>query len=441
MTEGGRTKMGLLEAVAIGVGTMIGASIFSIFGVGVQIAGPNLPEAMVLSSLLALLVAYSYTRLSSRITSDAGPIEFMLRGLGDNVATGTMSILILMSYVVSISLFLKGFTGYFLPFVGLRSSFLSMALTETAVISCFVMLNFLGSRIVGRAELVIVAVKVLILALLVASGVFLIDSARLAPQFSGQHSTGTFFAMSIFFLSYMGFGLITNASEDIRNPKKNVPKAIYMSIAFVTLVYVLVSATVIGDLPLAQIVQAKENALAVAARPALGGAGFVILTLGALFSISSALNATLYGGANISYTLAKEGELPEVFERKVWFGPTEGLFITAGAGLLLAIFVDLSGIAAITSSIFIAIYLFVFISHYRLRHEVGGNGFIIIGSLVIVSATFLVLMYYQYTQDRLIPLLIAVIFLGAFLFECAYRRVSGRRMRHRGDSDVGGPDA
>jgi amino acid transporter len=420
--------MGLLEAISIGVGTMIGASIFSIFGVGVDIAGPNLPIALVLSSLLALMVAYSYSKLSSKITSNAGPIEFMIKGIGDNLGTGTMSILILMSYIVSISLFLKGFAGYFLPFVGISTGFFSMAVTETVVISVFIILNFLGTKAVGRAEFIIVGIKVLILGLLVVAGIWFTDTSRLIPETSGKYSTGTFFAASIFFLSYMGFGLITNASEEIKNPKKNVPRAIFISIFIATAVYVFVSVVVIGNLPLNNIIQAKENALAEAAKPSLGSIGFTILSLGALFSISSALNATLYGGANISYTLAKEGELPEVFERKLWFKSNEGLFITASLGLLLAIFINMGGIAAITSSVFIIIYLFVFISHYRLRKRVGGSRVFIIISFIVVLLTFFILMYQQITENLLIFFIIIALFVGSFIFEFIYRSFTHREL-------------
>ena len=423
--DGGR-KIGLLEAVSIGVGTMIGASIFSVFGVGVKIAGPNLPIAFLISSILALMVAYSYSKLSSKIISNAGPIEFLIKGIGDNTWTGTMSILILFSYIVSISLFLKGFAGYFLPFVGLKVNFISMAVTETAIISIFVMLNFFGARTVGKTELFIVGIKVLILGILIVSGIFFLDSSRITPQITGKYSSGTMFAASIFFLSYMGFGLITNASENIRDSKKNVPRAIFISILIATLIYVMVSIVVIGNLPLSDIISANENALAEAARPSLGRFGFTILSIGALFSISSALNATLYGGANISYSLAKEGELPEFFERKVWFSSTEGLFITAVLGLVIAIFVDLGGIAAITSSVFISIYLFVFISHFRLRKRVGGNPVLIVIGFVSVTISFIILMYMQITEQPLIFVMILVIFLLSFIIEVFYRRRTGR---------------
>ena len=116
MTE----KMGLWGAISIAVGTMIGASIFSVFGLGARIAGHNLPLVFVLSGGVALLVAYSYAHLGARIVSNAGPIEFILRGMGDGLTTGALSILMWLTYVVSIALFAKGFSGYLLPLLHLQ---------------------------------------------------------------------------------------------------------------------------------------------------------------------------------------------------------------------------------------------------------------------------------------------------------------------------------
>ena len=126
--------------------------------------------------------------------------------------------------------------------------------------------------------------------------------------------------------------------------------------------------------------------------PFLGGFGFLLISIEALFSISSALNATIFGGANIAYSLAKDGELPEVFERKIWFKSREGLYITAGLGLLFALFFDLGAIASITSTVFTVIYIFVLISHLQLQKEYGGNRRLLFINLIILSIVFAALM-------------------------------------------------
>ncbi len=418
--------IGLWEAVAMAVGTMIGASIFSIFGVGAELAKNDLPIAFLLSGAYALIVAYSYAKLSPYIVSNAGPIAFILKGIGDNLFTGMLSILMWLTYVVSVALFARGFAGYALPLMGLQITHAGIAITATGVVLLFTVLNFFGSHAVGKAELYIVIVKLGILGVFVAAGAMTIQRSLIQPSLNTAHLNGLLHASVLFFLSYMGFGLITNASEHIRNAKKIVPRAIYISVAIVIVVYVSVSLVAVGNLTIPQLTAANENALAIAAEPFLGRAGFLLISIGALFSISSALNATLYGGANVSYALAKDGELPAVFERKVWFGSVEGLYITAALSIALAILVDVGGIAALNSTIFTSIYIFVLISHYRLARHVGGSRLLILINLAIISAVFCLLIFYQWQTDRTVLFLTIGTFTGALLLETVFRYMGKR---------------
>lgn len=403
------------------VGTMIGASIFSIFGLGAEIAGQDLPLAFLLSGFYALIVAYSYAILGSKIISNAGPIAFILKGIGDNIITGTLSILLWFTYIISISLFVKGFAGYFLPFVHIESTAIAIGIVEVVVISFFTALNFMGSKAVGKAEFYIVLTKLSILLIFILAGFITINWTNVQPVLDAAHTNGLINGSIIFFLSYMGFGLITNASENMKNPQKNVPLAIFISIFLVMLFYVLISVVTLGNLPLQDIIKAQENALAVAAKPFLGNFGFILISIGALFSISSALNATIYGGANIAYSLAKDGELPEFFERKLWFKSTEGLYLTAGIGLVMALFFDLGAIAIITSTVFTIIYIFVLVSHLKLSKQYGGNKIIIAFNLIILFAVFAALMKYQWETQRNAFYASIFIFIGAFIVEYIFR--------------------
>jgi len=422
-------KIGLWEAVSMAVGTMIGASIFSILGVGASICENNLPLAFLLSALFSLAVAYSYAHLGSRFVSNAGPIEFVVRGIGDGVITGALSLLMWFSYVVSISLFAKAFAGYFLALVGLKLSPLAMGTVEVLVVAFFTALNFFGSKAVGKAEFWIVLVKLSVLLFFVVAGIWSINPEYLKPLTDPGHIKDTFYAASILFLSYMGFGLITNASENMEDPEKNVPRAIYISIAIVAFVYISVAVVALGNLGVEGLIRAKEYALAEAARPFLGEMGFVLVAIGALFSTSSAINATLYGGANVAYVLAKKGYLPRVFERKVWFDEPEGLYITAFLSLFFALFFDLSGISSIISFTFLVLYIFVIASHYRLRREAGGNPAIILFNFVVILAVFFTLLSYQWNQNRESFYASIIVSVLAVVIESIYRKASGRQIK------------
>lgn len=421
-------KLSLAEVISMAVGTMIGASIFSIFGLGAQVAGQDLPIAFLLSGFYALIVAYSYTILGSKIISNAGPIGFILKGMGDSVVTGALSILIWMCYVVSIGLLAKGFSGYFLPLFDLDLSYLHTAIVESILILFFVVLNFFGSKAVGKSELFIVIAKLAILLAFIISGIWTIQGENIQPNFDPKHTSGLISASVIFFLSYMGFGLITNASENIKNPQKNVPRAILLSIFIVMVIYVLISLVTLGNLSLEEVVEAKENALAMAAKPFLGQLGFLLISIGALLSTSSAINASIFGGANIAYSLAKDGELPKFFERKVWFKSTEGLYITAGTGLFFALIFNLGEIASITSSVVTVVYIFVVISHIKIRKKYGGNLILLSFNLVVLNAVFIALLVYQWQSHRSAFYGTILTFIATLAVEYFLRLVKNRKL-------------
>ena len=155
------------------------------------------------------------------------------------------------------------------------------------------------------------------------------------------------------------------------------------------------------------------------------------MALAALFSTSSAINATLYGGTNVSYMIAKEGELPEIFDRKVWGRAVEGLFITAAAVIIITNTLNLEGIAMMGSALFLLIYTAVNVAHLRLYRATGASRPVIWVSIVGCSVSLIALFYYLVKNSpvTLIALFFVIIF--SFSVEWAYRRISGRALRPR----------
>ena len=136
----------------------------------------------------------------------------------------------------------------------------------------------------------------------------------------------------------------------MRDAKRILPRAYYSGVGFVIILYFLVSLVTVGNLPLTEIVGAQDYALAVAARPFLGQTGFLMIAIAAMLSTASAINATVYGSARLSYVIAKDGELPAALERKTWGTPIEGLLITSGVTLFIANLVDLSSLSVMGSA-------------------------------------------------------------------------------------------
>ncbi len=417
-------KLTLLQTIALSVGTMIGASIFSIFGVGVKVAGYNLPFAFILSGIYAMMVGYSYANLGTEIVSNAGPIAFIEKAIGGGATTGTLSILMWLSYVTSIALFAISFSGYFLPLMGIHNTS-SQTFIIVGIISLFGALNFFGgSHAVGKFEFWIVLTKIFILLIFIIAGFTVFHPEYLSFNFSPKGIEGILNASVIFFLSYMGFGLITNASENIENPKKTVPKAIYISIVVVLTIYILVSLSALGAVPVYKIIKYEENALAIAAEPALGKLGFVLLSFGALISISSALNATLYSGANAAYALMKKGYIPTPAKqlKREWMSEHFGLYLTCSLSLIFSLFFNVTSVASIISLITTSIYIFVLYSHLKLIEDkkVPGKKGLVFFNLMVITFVAIEILKYQFSVDSKTFFISIGIFLACFLVETFY---------------------
>ena len=260
-----KKKMGLIPAISIGIGGMVGAGIFSILGVATEIAGSKMFISFLIAGFVALLSTYSFAKLGARFPSSGGPVEFLYRGFGKNFVSGGLSILLWIGYIVAIALYARAFSGYFMAFLPSDSLPILRPLLSAGIVLLFMGLNFLSARSMGRSELVIVAIKVLILVLFIVIGIFFMKPSNLAIL-SYDKPINILYGAAIVFLAYEGFGLITNAAEDMKNPKKNLPRALYISVLVVILIYLGISLTVVGNLPVSGIIDAKEYALAEAAR-------------------------------------------------------------------------------------------------------------------------------------------------------------------------------
>lgn len=408
--------MGLWSATSIGVGAMVGAGIFSIFGVATQIAGNAVYISFLIAGSVALLSTYSFAKLGVTYPSAGGPVEFLIKGFGDTVITGGLNILLWTAYVFGLALYAKGFSSYAVTFLPAGSAQIWTNILATLIIVLFTAINFLGSKAVGKSELFIVSIKVGVLLIFAMAGLMFVSPSNLSVA-SFPATSHIFYGAGIVFLAYQGLSLITNAAEDMEDPKKTLPKALYLSVLIVICIYVLVSLTVVGNLSISQISTAKDYALAAAAKPFLGSAGFKIMAVAALFSTSSAINASLYSGANVSYLIAKKGELPVVFERTIWKRSTEGLFITAGLVILCTNFLQLEGLGMIASAALLIIYVAVNIAHLRLYRETGARPFLIWASLLSSVVFLVVLVYYQLGKSAITLILLAAIIILCFVTE------------------------
>jgi amino acid transporter len=378
------------------------------------------PVAFTAAGLVALATAYAYARLSVTFPGQGGTVTFLDQAFGSGLLTGTANILLWISYIVMLSLYAFAFGSYGAALFpeGTRLVW-KHVLISTAVIGV-TGLNFMNVELIGAAEEWIVAVKIGILLFFVAVGAWTIDVSRMAAH-EWPPATAILAGAMIIFLAYEGFELIANTAGDVRAPDRTLPRAYYAAVGFVIGLYVLVAAVTIGNLPVSRIVDAKDYALAEAARPFLGSFGYLLITLAALLSTLSAINATLYGAARLSYTIAKDGELPEILERKLWNRPVEGLLITSGATLLVANFFDLSSISTMGSAGFLLIFAGVNAANVRLARQTGSRRWISVAGVLLCLGALASLLRYTWRQAPGHIWVLAAMLVLAFAVEGAYR--------------------
>ncbi len=428
MAKETKEQLGYWEVVAIGIGGMVGGGIFAVLGLAVQLAHGGTPVAFAIAGLVALITAYAYTKLSVAFPSQGGTVTFLDRAFGSGLATGSLNVLLWLSYVVMLSLYAFAFGSYGATFLPEAWQAGGKHILISLSILAITGLNMLSAKAIGEAENWVVGFKVAILLLFVGTGLAGVDGTQLAPA-TWTPMTQLIAGGMIIFVAYEGFELIANTAHDIKQPKINLPRAYYSAVGFVILLYVLVAIVTMGNLPVDKIVAAKDYALAEAAKPFLGQAGFTLIAIAALLSTASAINATLYGAARLSYIIAQDGELPALLEKKIWNEPLTGLLITTAVTLLVVNFFDLSSISTMGSAGFLLIFAAVNLANVRMAKQTASHGWISgLGTVACLGALLALLWQTATTSPQQLWVLGLMVGL-AVVIEAGYRILTDRQIR------------
>jgi amino acid transporter len=424
-----KRSLGYWAVVSIGIGGMVGGGIFAVLGLAVQLAQGGTPFAFALAGGIAFLTSYSYARLSIVFPSQGGTVEFINQAFGPGLLSGSVNILLWLSYGVMISLYARAFGSYGASlFPPDRQAMIKHTLI-TGVIILLAVLNATRTSLVGRFEEWIVGFKLAILLLFIGVGVWSMKLAPLGPRTWAPASSLLAGGM-IIFLAYEGFELIANTAGDVKNPRKTLPRGYYSAVGFVALLYILISLVAVGNLSLSKIVAAQDYALAESAKPFLGTTGFILVAVAALLSTASAINATFYGASRVSYIIAKEGELPAILEKRVWNKPLEGLVITSVLTLLAANLFDISSISTIGSAGFLLIFAAVNSSNARLSRKTESSRTVSLLGMAACLIAFIALVLKRSGQAPGDLLILAVLIGAAFFIEGTYRKLSGKPLRY-----------
>jgi len=420
-------KLSYWEVTSIGIGGMVGGGIFAVLGLSVELTNGGAPVAFLIAGIVALVTSYSYAKLSVAFPSQGGTVTFLDQAFGPGLLTGSANILLWIGYIVMLSVYAYAFGSYGASFFPKASQEFWKHILITASILGITGLNLFNARLIGKAEDWIVLLKLLILSLFIGVGIWGIDSARIAPT-SWAPPVSLIAGGMIIFLAYEGFELIANTAQDVRDAPKTLPRAFYSSVGFVIVLYILVAIVTVGSLPVDTIVEAKDYALAEAARPSLGQAGFVLIAIAAMLSTASAINATVYGAARLSYVIAKDGELPSILEKKTWGKPLDGLLITSGATLLIANLTELSSMSTMGSAGFLLIFAAVNGANLVLADDTRSSRLLsLIGIALCLGALGSLIWQTANDSPEQLWFLFAMVATAVFI-ELSFRIITGRKM-------------
>lgn len=417
------------SAISLGIGTMVGAGIFSLLGEAGSIAGSAVYLSFLLGGGIALLSGYSLGRLGARYPAAGGLVEYLVQGFGEGVFSGSMSVMLYLSAMVSISLIARTFGNYGATFFPESTQGVAVPLLAASIVLVLMLVNLQGARNVARLENLIVGVKIGILVFFAMVAIWFIDPARLAPStYPSLTTIGS--SVAITFFAFEGFRVITNTAEDMEDPSTTLPRAMLLAILLAMGLYVLIAIAVFGNLPTDEVIRAKDFALAEAARPVFGQAGFVAITFAALISTASAINASLYAVTSVTYQMAKAGELPQVFGAPIAHS-REGLVISCVVIILLAVLLDLGEIAAIGSISVLVVHGITHLGHLRKLDETGASGILVALALLSTVAAVCVSLVFVARENTYVLLLLAGFLVFSVCTELLMRAWLKRTVRTR----------
>ncbi|MCP5095498.1 MAG: amino acid permease [Chloroflexi bacterium] len=338
-----RRELGFWAALTIGAGTMIGAGIFLLSGVALSLAGPAAIFSYIIAGIVCIITAASAAELATGMPTSGGDYFFVSRSLGPSF--GAISgIGIWFSLTFAIAFYLFGMGEYL-------SEFLPITPFWGAVIGgiMFITLNIIGAKESGGAQVVVVLTLLAILGIYTVGALFNIDSSNLTP-FAPNGTSPIMSTTALVFISFLGFVKIAAVSEEIKEPSKNLPRALIGSVALVSFLYVLIVLVTGGVLTQAEI-EATRTPLTLVAERIFGPVGAGVLIFAGLLATMSSANASIMAASRINLAMARDRMIPrwlnEIHPKQLT--PYRAILVTGILALLFLLVDSLETLAEIAS--------------------------------------------------------------------------------------------
>jgi amino acid transporter len=413
------------QAAFIGVASMVGAGIFSLLGAAGEVAGSAVWISFLLAGAVAVLQGYSFAKIGARYPSAGGLLEYVVRGYGNGHITGVIAWLVLAVNAIITAMVAVSFGSYASAAIKAEDPAVATKAFAALLIVAMSVLNSFGSQAVARVQSVVVVVVIGILSVFAVTTLANADFALLAP--STYPPTGDIVAsVALTFFAFLGFGVITFTAAQLAKPARELPRAVYLALGIATVIYVAVALGVFGTLTVDEVIDSGGTALAVAAEPVLGQAGYWLMTVTALFATAGATNAGLYPAAGLCEHLASIGQFPPLLARRFGGRAPAGLVVTAIVAIVLAVGFNLNAIASIGSVVALVIFALVGFGHLRIRDETGARPLILV--LGILAAVVVLVMFVPtLAEEPATVVALVVVLLQSVVLDFLWKRARGDR--------------
>ncbi|MDF1628293.1 MAG: APC family permease [Alcanivoracaceae bacterium] len=394
----------MLELIAIALGGMVGGGIFTILGISVSMIGVFTPLAIILGGLIASLAAYSYIKLGVYYKDEGASYSFYKRTFpGSSFAASLIGWWVMFGYISTLALYAYTFASYAISSMPFADSEWARKFVAGAVILTFMLINIWSVKGMGKIEDLMVYTKLVILVII--SFVLMSNGQTTIPVLLQNNNDTSVLSIlivaSITFVAYEGFQLVINAVNEMEEPEKNIPRAIYSALFLAMLIYVVISIGAILAIPFEAIIQNQEYALAAGAGEILGRWGSDVVILGALLATSSAISGTVFGASRQMAAIAKDGYFPKVLARRVNNIPVFAIMSMSLLAFLLVLVGSLQVILEFGSVTFLLVSLLMAFANFKIRHLTkSSTSTTVLSFFGLLSGAVLILFYEFNSQPQ-----------------------------------------
>jgi amino acid transporter len=352
-------------------------------------------------------------------------LEYVSRGFGEGHVSAVTAWLVYSANAIVTAMVAVSFGSYASLMFTSESASWAKAFAVLIVV-VMTALNVVGSTLVARVQSLIVFVVVGILSFFAVVTIANMDPSLLAPSgYPGVREIVSSVALTFF--AFLGFGVITFTAKDLSEPSRQLPRAMFLALGIATVVYVAIALGVFGTLTVQEVISSGATAIAVAAQPTLGRAGYWLMSVTALFATAGATNAGLYPAPGLTEHLAARGQFPPVMGTKVAGRAPAGLLIAAAAIVVMVLTFDLSAIASIGSAVALLIFAFVTAAHLRVYRETGARPWVLFLALAVIVITLLTFVFTTLIHEPASIWTLAAILLVSVGLDLGWSRVRRKR--------------